>query len=197
MTQRLPALQLFIDEMRALYREGLPDSAHWKKARPLVGRLLGDPVLKERSRAWPSGRDQSKAEYVNLLLYEDPDYKFAVNALVKAPGETTPVHDHAHTWTLYGVLEGGERVVRYRRKDDGRVEGRCDLECVGDHEVKPGYIDFVPPWDIHAEHNGPHRTVGVIVRSAKVGGFLQNLYRPEQGAVEKFYGPRQVPFELD
>ena len=44
---------------------------------------------------------------------------FVVNALVKDPGEQTPIHDHAHTWTLYGVLEGGEKVTRYRRADDG------------------------------------------------------------------------------
>ena len=106
---RLPALSRFIDEMRALYAEPMDPKDRFDKARPLLQTLLSDAELRERSKSWPSGSDHANRDYTNLLFYEDPDYGFAVNALVKDPGEQTPIHDHAHTWTLYGVLEGGEK----------------------------------------------------------------------------------------
>jgi len=194
--RRLPALQRFIDAMRGLYTEPLEPADRFEKARPLLKALLADPELSERSKGWPSGSDHANNDYVNLLFYEDPDYGFAINALVKDPGEKTPIHDHAHTWTLYGVLEGGEKVVRYRRTDDRVSEEQATLRLIGAHDVSPGYIDFVPPYEVHAEYNGDARTVGVIVRSEKVSGFLQNWYDADTGAIEKHYGPRQVPYEL-
>lgn len=194
--QRLPALQTFIDSMRGLYAEKLEDRERFERARPLLETLLADPALHERSKTWPSGSDHDKRDYTNLLFYEDSDFGFVVNALVKDPGERTPIHDHAHTWTLYGVLEGGEKVVRYRRADDGTSDAIADLELIGDHRVEPGYIDFVPPYEVHAEYNGDTRTIGVIVRSEKVGTFLQNWYDPDTGEIEKHPGPRQVPYDL-
>ncbi len=50
----------------------------------------------------------------NLLLYEDPDYGFVVNAVVRTPEREGRVHDHAHAWTVYGVLDGMERLERLR-----------------------------------------------------------------------------------
>ena len=196
MGARLPALQAFIDSMREICAEPLEERERFERARPLLDKLLADSDLRERSKTWPSGSDHANRDYTNLLFYEDPDYGFVVNALIKDPGEQTPVHDHAHTWTLYGVLEGGEKVVRYRRVDDGTSDEKAELELVGEHMVEPGYIDFVPPYEVHAEYNGDRRTIGVIVRSGKVGTFLQNWYDPDTGAIEKNLGPRQVPYDL-
>ncbi len=194
--QRLPALGRFIDGMRVLYAEPMDQKDRFEKARPLLQTLLSDEELREKSKSWPSGNDHANRDYTNLLFYEDPDYGFVVNALVKDPGEQTPIHDHAHTWTLYGVLEGGEKVSRYLRADDGTSDERADLSFIGEHDVTPGYIDFVPPYEVHAEHNGDSRTIGVIVRSEKVGTFMQNWYDADTGEIEKHRGPRQVPYDL-
>ncbi len=196
MTTRLPALQRFIDRMRALCAATPNGAARWQQAKPLLAALLADPELKARSAAWPKGKEPGANYPVNLLFYEDPDYGFAVNALIKDPNETTSVHDHAHTWTLYGVLEGGERVVRYTRKDDGADPTRAELAPLDDHTVTPGFIDVVPPREIHAEFNGPQRTIAVILRSAKVGGFMQSHFAPDTGKVTQAPGPRQVPYDL-
>ena len=107
--------------------------------------------------------------------------------------------------TVYGVLEGGETVKRYRRVDSGAggadgAEGddeNIELELLGDHQVAPGYIDFVPPGDIHVEHNGPHRTIGIIVRNGNVGKNLQSWYDTDTGTRIRRYGPKQVPHTLD
>jgi predicted metal-dependent enzyme (double-stranded beta helix superfamily) len=193
----LPALQRFIDQMRAVCAVVPAGEARWQRATPLLAELLADPELKARSQTWPKGKEPGANYPVNLLFYEDPDYGFAVNALIKDPNETTSVHDHAHTWTLYGVLEGGERVLRYARKDDGSRAHRAVLEPIGDHAVTPGYIDVVPPGEVHAEFNGPERTIAVILRSAKVGGFLQNHFNPVTGVISRAPGPRQVPYALE
>ena len=192
----LPAVQDFIDTLRTLYAEEPDVAQRWEKVRPHLGRLLQDPALREHSKTWPSRNDPAKGHYENLLFYEDPDHGFVINALIKQAGEGTPVHDHGETWTLYGVLEGGETVHRYRRTDDDSDPGRASLEREGEHNVKPGYIDFVPPGAVHAEYNGPTRTIGIIVRSGNVGKNKQNWYDAEAGTRTQHFGPKQVPYEL-
>jgi hypothetical protein len=63
--------------------------------------------------------------------------------------------------------------------------------------VTLGYIDFVLPGDIHVEHNGPHRTTGIIVRNGNVGKNIQSWYDREIGSRFRRYGPVQVPHTLD
>lgn len=192
----LPAMQDFIAKMRGLYESTGDDAERFEKARPYLQELLEDPELKARAETWPSRNDPEKGYYENLLFYEDPDYGFVLNALIKEPGEGTPIHDHGKMWTVYGVLKGGETVHRYKRVS-GADEDDLELEMVGDHKVSPGYIDFVPPGEIHAEYNGPARTVGIILRSGNVGTNPQTWYDLETGERERRFGPKQVPYALD
>ena len=55
---------------------------------------LSDPDVVTHSKQWPWTPGQ------NLLLYEDPDYHFVINATVQKPGSKGAVHDHGHSWTL-------------------------------------------------------------------------------------------------
>lgn len=195
----LPALETFISDFRALYDEDIDDLVRFERGRPLLETLLSDPALKDRAENWPARNDPARGHYENLLFYEDPDYGFVLNALIKEPGESTPIHDHGEVLTVYGVLVGGETVKRYRRVDSGADgdDENIQLELVGDHEVAPGYIDFVPPGDIHVEHNGPHRTIGLILRNGNVGRNLQSWYDEDAGTRIRRYGPKQVPHTLD
>ena len=190
----LPAMREFIERMRGLCEATGDDAERFEKARPYLRELLEDSALGERAETWPSRNDPGKGYYENLLFYEDPDYGFVLNALIKEPGEGTPVHDHGAAWTVYGVLKGGETVRRYRRVPGGQDD---ELEMVGDHKVSPGYIDFVPPGEIHAEYNGPSRTIGIILRSANVGTNPQTWYDLETGERVSRFGPKQVPYALD
>ena len=192
----LPAVQDFVHTMRTLYEEVGDVEERWERVRPHLGKLLEDETLIAHSKTWPSRNDPAKGHYENLLFYEDPDYGFVINALIKEAGEGTPIHDHGEVWTLYGVLQGGETVHRYRRTDDDSDPGLAALEREGEHDVTPGYIDFVPPREVHAEYNGPARTIGIIVRSGNVGTNLQNWYDVEAGTRFQRYGPKQVPYQL-
>jgi predicted metal-dependent enzyme (double-stranded beta helix superfamily) len=193
----LTAVQRFIDDVRDIYARVDSMEERFAQIAPLLKELLTDPDLRELSNDWPFRNDSSRGYIENLLFYEDPDYGFVLNSLMKKPGESTPVHDHAHTWTLYGVLRGTEKVVRFKRMDDGSSDEHADLEQVDDRDVIPGYIYFVRPYEIHVEHTGAEPVVGVIFRDQRVGDFLQNFYDLPSGKINKTKGPVQIPHVLE
>ncbi|MET0502627.1 MAG: hypothetical protein ABW172_13990, partial [Candidatus Binatia bacterium] len=113
----MSAVKRFIASARQLHAEETDLAKRWEKMTPLLQELLADPMVKEQSKRWPDcSQGSERAE--NLLFYEDPDYNFVINGLIKAPHTRTQIHDHAHNWTLYGVLDGKETIERYERVDD-------------------------------------------------------------------------------
>lgn len=188
--KRAAAFEKFIQRLRAAWAE-LPDTeARMRRAAEALAELLRDAELRERSKSWPC-TDGHK----NLLFYEDPVYGFVVNGVVRAPGRKGGIHDHAHAWTAYGVLDGTERLERYRLRE--RDQGRAEIELESVREGVPGTVDLVPPYAIHAEQGGPTRSVAVIVRSERlVGRTLQGRYDPETGRFSQGEGPTQIPFEI-
>jgi len=190
MSVTLASARRFIEETRAVYASAPTIEERIACIKPLLATLLADRALQEACAAWPNLNDWQSERIANLLFYEDPDYGFVLNALIKDPRDKTPIHDHGHTWVLYGVLTGAETVIRFRRDDDDAVLARVDQR-----RVQPGYIDVVPPHEIHAEWNDDTRTIGLIFRTQRVGTYLQNWY-DENGAVRKHPGPEQVPYDL-
>jgi predicted metal-dependent enzyme (double-stranded beta helix superfamily) len=191
----MSALQEFINATRAIFAAEPDPAKRWEKISPVLGNLLADPAIKEQSKSWPDcSQGSERAE--NLLFYEDPDYKFVINGLIKAPKTRTQIHDHAHNWTLYGVLDGSETIERYERIDDRSKSDYAELRKTVNVKVGAGKIDLVPPFEIHAEESGDERTVAIIVRGEKAGGFLQGRYDPATNRYWQGYGPKQIPFEL-
>ena len=111
-------------------------------------------------------------------------------------GARARIHDHAHIYTLYGVLDGHERIERYERLDDRSRPGYAEIRKTTDQLVGPGEIDLVKPYEIHTELTVGERTVAVIIRSVKGGGFNQGRYDPETGEYCESLGPRQTPTEM-
>ena len=190
--KRLPVFEKFIQDVRAAWA-GLQDTeARMKRVKVLLEGLVKDATLKEHSKNWPSTEGHK-----NLLLYEDSDYQFVVNAVVRTPGRDGRIHDHAHAWTAYGVLDGTERLERYRRVDDGVKKEYALLELESLTEGRPGKVDLVPPFAIHSEKGGPARSVAVIVRSERlVGRTLQGRYDAKTDSYSQGQGPTQVPMEV-
>jgi predicted metal-dependent enzyme (double-stranded beta helix superfamily) len=190
--KRLPAFEKFIQDARAAWSE-LPDNdSRMKRVKTLLERLVNDSTIKEHAKNWPSTEGHK-----NLLLYEDPDYQFVVNAVVRTPGRDGRIHDHAHAWTAYGVLDGTERLERYRRIDDGKKPNYALIELESLIEGHPGKVDLVPPFAIHSEKGGPTRSVAVIVRSERlVGRTLQGRYDAKTDKYNQSEGPTQVPFDV-
>jgi predicted metal-dependent enzyme (double-stranded beta helix superfamily) len=189
------AIESFASAMDRVFREEPDDAARWQRVGTLMPILLEDEALRTQALTWPL--TQTPAGYANLLLYEDPSHGFVINALVKGPRVGTPIHDHAHTWTAYGVLTGTERVVRYNvvAHDDARDEAQ--LEPATEYDVAPGYVDVVPPNEPHAEFSGDERTVAIIVRSERLGSFTQKMYDAATGKIQHRPGPEQIPHLLN
>jgi predicted metal-dependent enzyme (double-stranded beta helix superfamily) len=188
------AFNRFIAATRELFTQEKDPARRWENLAPLLRELLADDAVRECSKTWPECAHKERAE--NLLFYEDPDFGFVVNGLTKAPHTRTQIHDHAHNWTLYGVLDGTETIQRYQRMDDGSKADFAEIRGVSKLRAGPGDVDLVCPWEIHAEASGEERTVAIIVRAEKAGGFLQGRYDPVNKKYWQGYGPIQVPFKI-
>lgn len=191
-TKTLPAFEKFIQDLRTAWAE-LPDmEARMKRGRDLLEELVKDPSLREVSKSWPSTEGRK-----NLLFHEDPECGFAINGVVRIPGRKGSIHDHAHAWTAYGVLDGTESLERFRRVDDRTKEGYAELELESVTEGHAGKVDLVPPFDIHAEQGGPTRSVAIILRSERVAGkVLQGSYDRENKIYRQIDGPTNIPYEI-
>lgn len=191
MSKPLPAFQAFIDELKQIWSDEVDDEKRMTKAKPALEALTRNPDLLAHSKKWPNTVGQ------NLLLYEDSTAGFVVNAVVRPPGYKGGVHDHAHAWVLYGVLDGWESLERYDRVDDGSEPGKAIVKLVSSTRGAPGTVDIVPPFNIHAEQGGDGRSVAMIVRSQRlVGRVLQNGFNTTDNTVVQRSGPEQVPFVL-
>lgn len=190
----IESVQVFVDEIRDLHRAGLEPQELWEQAQVRLQEVLADPALHRASRTWPLSHDRTNQKYTNLLFYEDDEFGFVVNGLVKDESGNTAVHDHGHSWVLYGLLEGEEVVTRYERVDDRSVDGHAELAQTGELTLKQGEVDMVEPWSAHKERALTDRTVAVIVRSANVGDFLRGRYDLDGQTVELSPGPEQIPY---
>lgn len=197
-TQRENAMERFIRKTRNLFAEEPDLDRRWNALRPMLAELLADPEVIEASKQWPDCVPaDGRAE--NLLFYEDPDYGFAINGLTKGEarhGRPARIHDHAHIYTLYGVLDGRERIVRYERLDDRSRADYAEIREASNALVGPGEIDLVKPYEIHTEITVGERTVAVIIRSQKGGEFNQGRYLPDKNGYYESLGPRQTPCEM-
>ena len=190
---RLPVLDKFIADLRVIWAAESDDGGRMHKAKPLLERLVMDETLKAHSAHWPSTEGRK-----NLLFYVDPDYHFVINGVVRVPGRTGSIHDHADAWVLYGVVDGSESLERFDRVDDGSRPGYAEVKLSTVTTGSQGKVDLVPPRAIHAEQGGPTRSVAIIVRSQKLGEgtVLQHRYDRDAKTVVEQYGPTQIPFEL-
>ncbi len=198
----LPSVACFVEALRDLHEHEPDESARWSQAAELLKAVLADPDLKAHAEGWPASPAKLGLEgkHANLLFYEDPDYGFVINGLIKKPAAKTTVHDHGLSWTLYGVVDGAESVLRFRRTDGGEpgdLPKRAEVEATETIHVGAGHVDCIAPWEIHAEYNDEHaRATAVIVRSQKSGTFVQNIFYQKDGTVEQYHGPQQISYHL-
>jgi predicted metal-dependent enzyme (double-stranded beta helix superfamily) len=198
----LPAVARFIEELRDLHATESDEAARWSAAAELLKVLLADPEVQAHARKWPTSPAKLGLEgkHANLIFYQDPDYGFVINGLIKKPAAKTTVHDHGLSWTLYGVLDGIESVERFRRTDGGKpgdLPKHAQVEVTETTHVGAGHVDCIAPWEIHAEYNDDKTpATAVIVRSQKSGTFIQNIFYQHDNSVEQYHGPDQIPYHF-
>jgi hypothetical protein len=202
----LKAVETLISEIRSLCAAPLSPDERWRKAAGLVRTLLADPELREHAKHWPISPAilGLQGKHANLLFYEDPDHGFVLNGLIKRADARTTVHDHGRSHTIYGVVFGAETVARYAVAEpvpladggDPELLARARVTATERVEVGAGHVDYIAPWEVHAEFNGPETTAALILRSQRSGTFVQNIFHADAGTVEQYHGPRQIPYEL-
>jgi uncharacterized RmlC-like cupin family protein len=202
----LAAVEKLVSEVRALCAAPIAPEQRWSEAAARLRVLLADPALQEHSRSWPISPAVLglQGKHANLLFYEDPDYGFVLNGLIKRADARTTIHDHGRSHTIYGVVFGAEKVARYEVDDavplpaasePGLLE-RARVRATEEVEVGAGHVDYIAPWQVHAEFNGAATTAALILRSQRSGTFVQNIFHADSGTVEQYHGPRQIPYVL-
>ena len=83
------------------------------------GRHLLSGLIQHDDWLQPELAQADPHHYQQYLLYADPQERFSVVSFVRAPGQSTPIHDHT-VWGLMGVLRGSETCQAYSRMSDGR-----------------------------------------------------------------------------
>ena len=162
---RLPVLEKFIGDLRAIWAAE-PDNQRRMEHGQAAARRVRDGAGAEGAfgeLAVDRGRTRT------CCSMSIPTIDFVVNAVVRVPGRTGSVHDHADAWVLYGMLDGTESLERYDRLDDGSKPGYAEVKLASVTTGTQGKVDLVPPRNIHAEQGGPTRSVAIIVRSQKLG----------------------------
>ena len=192
------ALERFVRKTREFFAQEADPEKRWTSLGPVLAEFLADPQVVEASKEWPQTVfSDGRAE--NLLFYEDPDYGFAINGTKGSggrQGQRSLIHDHAHIYTLYGLLDGHQRLERYERIDDRSRPDYAEIRKTSDRLIGPADMDLAKPYEVHAEVNVGEPTATVIVRSQKGGGFNQGRYDLETNRYWESLGPRQTPVEM-
>ena len=181
-TPRLPVLDKFIVDLRTIWAEDSENERRMGKAKPLLEQLLKDATLKAHSAGWPSTEGRK-----NLLLYVDPDHHFVINAVVRMPGRTGSVHDHADAWVLYGVLDGSESLERFERVDDGSRSGYAEVRLSSVTTGTQGKVDLVSILDTMEAAGHPANIMVELDRnanapmSARETGDISKAFLVKQG----------------
>ena len=118
--------------------------------------------------------DQHASVFDNeIRLYRSPDKSFILLAYLWDRRGLCAVHDHS-AWGLIGPILHPLREVKYRRLDDGQVEGYAHLEQASDLALQPGEAGTVLPLDKGIHQTGAagnHLTIslGAYGRSIRQG----------------------------
>jgi predicted metal-dependent enzyme (double-stranded beta helix superfamily) len=157
----------------------------------LMEKLLRDPAwFAEFLQNYVAGpaflADQPASFFDNeIRLYRSPDKSFTLLAYLWEGRSLCAVHDHS-AWGLIGPILHSMREVKYRRLDEGQVEGYARLEQASDWILETGEVGIVLPLD-----QGIHQTgaagdpltisLGVYGRSIRQG-YIQ-FFDPEEKKV--------------
>jgi predicted metal-dependent enzyme (double-stranded beta helix superfamily) len=149
-----------------------------------IDRLLTDRALlaAQKPSLWPN----------EITLHRHPDGSFQMLAYIWEPGSMDTIHDHG-AWGIIGAYINKIRERKFRRLDDGTVDGFAELEETADRILMPREITVVRPLDdgIHQMENITDTvavTINVYGRTVRKG--YSRYFYPERKAVQRVYPPR-------
>jgi 3-mercaptopropionate dioxygenase len=111
-TSPSPGLERLVCRLRRTLCGQAPTARNIGAVMEAVSQAIADPSLLRPEQRLPDSRC-----YRQHILHVEADGSFSVVALVWAPGQSTPVHDH-RSWCVVGVIEGEESEMRFRSGSD-------------------------------------------------------------------------------
>ena len=162
------SLQQFIKDLTSITERYQEQEKIVAVAKPLLAELVKDPACIE-----PQFKRHGGKTYGRYMLHRAR--LFNVTSVVWGPGDGAKAHNH-DTWGLVGVVENELQETRFKRRDDGSMAGRAELEPTGVSSNKAGMVStlIAPDNDIHQMLNSTQKnTVEVHV----YGKDLANMQR--------------------
>lgn len=104
--------------------------------------------------------EPAAGRYARRELYRSDTLGYSVVAMTWAPGQGTPIHDHAGMWCVEGVCSGELEVTQYDPLDS-RAD-RYRFQPVGAIQAGPGSAgSLIPPHEYHTIRNPSEDTIAV------------------------------------
>lgn len=127
----------------------------------------------------------------DIVLYRSPARSFSVRAFVWEPHRRYPIHDHG-SWGILGVHVNRIRETKYRRLDDGSIEGHARVEKAGEAVIETGGVTHVLPLNegLHMmEAVGGKAAISIHIYGQAIRkGYIQQ-FDPHHHAVHRVYAP--------
>jgi predicted metal-dependent enzyme (double-stranded beta helix superfamily) len=143
----VPQIRALVEETERLAREIGDDAVRVEALRPAFSTLLAASGWLPDEYARPDHKSGMGGGIGQYALYRAEDGSLCLFSLVIPSGVSTPVHDHL-AWGLVGVYRGRQEETIYRRVDDGRQEGRAELQVARQQVVATGeFYTLLPPKD--------------------------------------------------
>ncbi len=181
-------IRALIDETQRLAAAVPDDRTRLDQLRPAFARLLAADGWLPDEYAQPDFKSRMGGGIGQYALYRAEDGSLCLFALVVPTGARTPVHDHL-AWGLVGIYRGTQDETIYRRLDDGREEGRADLEIKQRQTLNAGefYALLPPEDDIHyVETVSDTPSLSIHLLANDTACVWRHRYEPEARTVTAF-----------
>ena len=183
-----PEIRVLIDETHRLMREISDDRLRLDALRPTFATLLAADGWLPDKYARPDFTSRMGGGIGQYALYRAEDRSLCLFALVVPSGSRTPVHDHL-AWGLVGIYRGQQDEAIYQRLDDGRSDGRAELEVKQRQVLGQGeFYALLPPQDdIHyVEMVSDTPSISLHLLGNDTACVWRHQFEPEAGTVTAF-----------
>ena len=136
-----------IAQLDAAVRLGDPAAITGRVKRELEG------AIQARRVTLPDRFHRTRAEgYARRLLHRSDALGYTAVVMTWAPGQRTPLHDHAGIWCVEGVVEGRMDVTQYDLVEESAGGYRFEAKgCV--HAAVGSAGCLIPPFEYHVLAN--------------------------------------------
>jgi predicted metal-dependent enzyme (double-stranded beta helix superfamily) len=116
-----------------------------------------EAVIQARGLTLPDRFHRTSASgYARRLLHRSDGLGYTAVVMTWAPGQRTPLHDHAGIWCVEGVVEGRMDVTQYDLVDESSDGFRFEAKgCV--HAAVGSAGCLIPPFEYHILANAIDR----------------------------------------